>query len=271
MTTIPNWLADRLLDVARGIPTDLLFEQNPDGDGDGEGGADHILLEADAATGVLDLGERWYVLNTGDPGENGANQATGLEPYPVQVHQIQSFTLEGAPDGGTFSVVDDSANESDPIAYDAGALDLQSALEALDDIGPGNVICYGGQLDEAPIYCVYVRDLGMQEAPGVALEDNDLTNGSDPTVTIAVEQIGAALFTAYVDADSGAERESETSDELVLGNATAGETVTHQSLLTGEEGDFVIGGALTQEESYSNGAPVSVPAGNVRLFSRGAA
>jgi hypothetical protein len=266
MTTIPNWMADRALDVVRGIPTDLLFEQN---DSSGE-----ILLEADTPTGVLDLGERWYALNTANPGEAGADQATGLDPYPLQVHQVQSIATTGVPTGGTFTVTDwatPTPNESAAIAFDAGALAVQAALEALAEIGAGNVLCYGGPLTTNPVLCVFVRALGQQEIDPLVLADNSLTGGTTPDVAIVDEQIGGVLLAAYVDAAAGVERETETSAELVLGNATAGETVSHQSLLTGESGDFAIGGALTSGESYSLGAPVSVPAGNVRMFSRGTA
>src|SRR5690606_23607324 len=88
---------------------------------------------------AVELGDRGSVRLTLDVTEV---EATGI-------NEVQELALSDAA-GGTFTLTFDG-DETDPIAYDATAEDVQTALEALDGIGEGNVEVTGGPLPDEPL------------------------------------------------------------------------------------------------------------------------
>jgi hypothetical protein len=68
----------------------------------------------------------------------GVNDYVLVGPPPAPVDEIQRIVINGKPTGGTFKLNFQGALTS-PIAYNATATDVQSALTALSSIGAGNV------------------------------------------------------------------------------------------------------------------------------------
>lgn len=97
---------------------------------------------------------------------------------------VQTISISGSPTGGTFVLSFNGAITA-PIAYNASAATVQSALQALATIGSGNVTCSGGSLPGTPVVCTFAGSLatGLQSAiiPG----NGGLTGGSSPTVAVA--------------------------------------------------------------------------------------
>jgi len=105
--------------------------------------------------------------------------------------EIQTVTITGTPTGGTFTLTFDG-EETAAIAYDANAAAVQSALEALSNIGSGGVVCAGGALPGTPVTVTF---------SGAAFTDSDvpllvangalLTGGTDPAVSVVETQEGS--------------------------------------------------------------------------------
>lgn len=95
---------------------------------------------------------------------------------------VYTSAVTGTPTGGTYSfmvTVDGVAEETDAIAYNATAPDVQAAILANDNIPAGSVtvtgtttktITFAGALTDAVVV--------------VALEDNGLTGGTTPSLTV---------------------------------------------------------------------------------------
>jgi hypothetical protein len=70
-----------------------------------------------------------------------AEVAGGLGISGLRVNEIERITVNAG--GGTFTI-SHGGNTTGPIHYNASAGEVQSALEALESIGPGNVVVKGG-------------------------------------------------------------------------------------------------------------------------------
>lgn len=117
----------------------------------------------------------------------GKNATTGLyEPYAAVTNEVQTATITGAPTGGTFTLTY-SGQTTTAIAYNATAATVQTALEALSNLAPGDVVVTGNA--GGP----YTLTFG-----GTLLGDNvasltataSLTGGTTPGVTMATTTAG---------------------------------------------------------------------------------
>lgn len=97
--------------------------------------------------------------------------------------EVQTITITGTPTGGNFTLTF-SGQTTASIAYNAAAAAVQSALEALSNIAPGDVVCAGGPLPGTPVTVTFA---GVYAGTDVALmTDNDagLTGGTTPAVVV---------------------------------------------------------------------------------------
>lgn len=128
------------------------------------------------------------VLKSGLP--LGKITASGLyAPYAGPTNEVQTVTITGGPTGGTFTLTWNGQTTA-AIAYNATAAAVQSALEALSNIAPGDVtvtgsaggpytVTFGGaQLGE---------DVAQMTASGAGL-----TGGTSPAVSISTTTAGGA-------------------------------------------------------------------------------
>ena len=97
-------------------------------------------------------------------------------------NSTQTVTLSGDGDGDTFTLTYDGQS-TDPIAYDAVALTVQTALEGL--FGTGNVTVTG----DGPYVCEFVG--------GLAKQDVALMSGAVTTGTIVIAQTDASAGSRY--------------------------------------------------------------------------
>ena len=138
----------------------------------------------------------------------GANtsegNAWGVGPYPVMLGaggtaEVQRATITGVPTGGTFTLTYNGATTA-PIAYNATAAAVQTALEALSNLGPGDAVVTGGPLPATAATITFggalnVRDVNQMTATG------SFSGGATPaiaitTITPGVSPLPSAMTSA---------------------------------------------------------------------------
>lgn len=105
--------------------------------------------------------------------------------------EAQQIAVTGSPTGGTFTLTF-SGQTTSTIAWNASAGAVQTALEALSNIAPGDVVCTGGPLPGTPVVVTFS---GQYAGTDVALmTDNDagLTGGTTPAVTVTTTTPGGS-------------------------------------------------------------------------------
>jgi hypothetical protein len=112
----------------------------------------------------------------------GPSNAPAADVAPAQAICTDSMvtktvTITGTPTGGTFTLTYNGQTTSG-IAYNAAASAVQTALEALSNLAPGDVSVTGGPGPATP-YSVVFADGGTLAASGASL-----TGGSSPSVTV---------------------------------------------------------------------------------------
>jgi hypothetical protein len=119
----------------------------------------------------------------------GKNSTTGLyEPYAAVTNEVQTLTVTGGPTGGTFTITW-SGQTTAAIAYNATAAQVQTALEALSNIAPGDVVVTGNA--GGPWTLTWGgTQLGEDVAAPTTTES--FTGGTSPDITIATTTAGGA-------------------------------------------------------------------------------
>lgn len=110
----------------------------------------------------------------------------------VENNEVQTVTTTGTPTGGTFKLNFRGVSTT-ALAFNATAVAIQAALEALSTIGTGNVTCTGGPLPTGVIV-TFVGNLGNQDVPAMTVTSAALTGGTTPAVVITITTPGAGLF-----------------------------------------------------------------------------
>lgn len=119
------------------------------------------------------------------------NGALGLKyvKNPGGTSHVTTLTLTGAPTGGTFTLTY-SAQTTAAIPYNATAGQIQTALEALSNMGEGEIDVAGGPITSAPVTITYLGTLaGVVTNPTVT---PSFTGGTTPTLTPTSSTTGAA-------------------------------------------------------------------------------
>jgi hypothetical protein len=104
--------------------------------------------------------------------------------------EAQQIAITGGPTGGTFTLTF-SGQTTSTIAYNATASTVQTALEALSNIAPGDVVCTGGPLPGTPVVVTFG---GQYAGTDVALmtDTESLTGGTAPAVTVTTTTPGGS-------------------------------------------------------------------------------
>jgi hypothetical protein len=101
-------------------------------------------------------------------------------------NEAQTVTVTGSPTGGTFTLTW-SGQTTSAIAYNATALTVRQALEALSNIEAGSVTVTGSAGGPYTVTFTSGADVAAMTASGASL-----TGGSSPGVTIATATAGGA-------------------------------------------------------------------------------
>lgn len=103
-------------------------------------------------------------------------------------NEVQSVTIGGAPTGGSFTL-SFGGDTTAPIAFNAIASAVQTALIALDSIPAGGVAVTGGPGPGTPYVVTFIGDLAGIDVPQMTGSAAGLTGGT-PTLTIATTTQG---------------------------------------------------------------------------------
>jgi hypothetical protein len=119
----------------------------------------------------------------------GKLTASGLyAPYKAVSNEVQTVTITGAPTGGTFTLTW-SGQTTGAIAYNATAATVQTALEALSNIAPGDVTVTG---NAGGPYTLTWGGTQLGEDVAAPTATASFTGGTSPGVTIATTTAGGA-------------------------------------------------------------------------------
>ncbi|MFK0288239.1 hypothetical protein ACIQVL_48380 [Streptomyces sp. NPDC090499] len=104
--------------------------------------------------------------------------------------EVQSVAITGTPTGGTFTLTF-SGQTTAGIAYNAAASAVQSALEALSNVAPGDVTCTGGPLPGSAVSVSFAGGAyDGTDVPLMTANSASLTGGTTPTVTVTTTTPG---------------------------------------------------------------------------------
>ena len=106
-------------------------------------------------------------------------------------NEIQRVTITGSPTGGTFTLTY-SGQTTAGIAFDATAATVDAALEALSNIGAGDVTCTGGPLPGTAVDVEFTNQLGLTDVAAMTASGAGLTGGASPAVAITTPTPGVA-------------------------------------------------------------------------------
>lgn len=110
-------------------------------------------------------------------------------PYDPTTDEDQSVTETGAPTGGTFTLTWDGQTTA-PIPQAATAAQVASALEALSNIGAGNVEVTGSA--GGPFQVTFIGDLASENVDQMTASGASLSGGTSPGITVATVTAGGA-------------------------------------------------------------------------------
>lgn len=97
-------------------------------------------------------------------------------------NEIQSITAASTPDTGTFTLTFDGQTTS-ALGWNATASEVDTALEALSNIGAGNVTCSGGPLNTTSIIVEFTGTLAAANQDEMTATSS--LTGTVPTLTIS--------------------------------------------------------------------------------------
>lgn len=105
--------------------------------------------------------------------------------------EVQQVAITGGPTGGTFTLTF-SGQTTSGIVYNATASAVQSELEALSNIAPGDVACAGGALPGTPVTVTFTGAYDGVDVPLMTASGTGLTGGTSPAVVVTTTTPGGA-------------------------------------------------------------------------------
>ena len=137
----------------------------------------------------------WLV--TGDDTPSGGGNSGGFSPHNDQkTDEFQTVRVNGAT-GGTFTLTFDGQTTA-PIPFNATAAQVQTALEGLSNVDPGDAVVNGNQQPNQTQTVSFDGQYAQDDVPQMT-RVSALT-GPAPDVVIATTQQGNWFYAPYVDA-----------------------------------------------------------------------
>lgn len=114
----------------------------------------------------------------------GKVTASGLyAPFAGTTSEVQTVTVTGTPDGGTYTLTY-SGQTTAAIPYNATAVQVRTALEALSNINPGDVATGGGAHPGTAITVTFGGQFTGTNVAQMTASATNLTGGTTPAVTV---------------------------------------------------------------------------------------
>lgn len=122
----------------------------------------------------------------------GRITATGkYGPYAGRAAEAQTVTVTGGPTGGTYTLTFDGETTA-AIAWNATASVVQTALEALSNVVPGDVTATGGPHPGTAVVVTFGGSYLGQNVPQMTASGASLSGGSTPGVTVTTSTAGGS-------------------------------------------------------------------------------
>ena len=118
-------------------------------------------------------------------------EAKRLTAAPSDVAEVQTVTVTGTPTGGDYKL-GFGDQTTGVITYNSSAADVQTALRALSNISATGVSVTGSA--GGPYTVTFANEYATVDVPLITLDDNDLTGGTAPSVTIVETTPGSAAL-----------------------------------------------------------------------------
>lgn len=128
---------------------------------------------------ALDYG---FFQGSGAADANGNKVPLGMLNWPGNANELQTVTVTGAPTGGSFTV-SFGGQTTAPIAWNANAAAVLTALQALNTIGVGNIATGGGALPGTPVTVTFQNQLANNDQP-LMTALGSFTGGTAPAVAV---------------------------------------------------------------------------------------
>jgi hypothetical protein len=109
--------------------------------------------------------------------------------YPVPISEQQTLTITGSPTGGSFTLTY-AGQTTTAIQWNAAASAVQSALIALSNIGPLDVVATGGPLPATPVVITFQGELAQTDVVLIT-DTSSLTGGTTPDAAVAQTLAGS--------------------------------------------------------------------------------
>jgi hypothetical protein len=122
---------------------------------------------------------------------NGAYGAQDSITCNTAANEVQSLDTTGSPTGGTIALTFQGQTTA-PIAYNAAASAVQSALLALSNLDSGDVTAAGGPLGTAPVTLTFAGRYAGGDVPKVTVDGSGLTGGTNPAAVVSVTTEGGS-------------------------------------------------------------------------------
>lgn len=146
---------------------------------------DEVVLEIEFVGSLAATNVNSFTV-TAQTGCIAPTYSVDVEGSPTDVNEVQVITLVGGPTGGTFTLTF-SGQTTAGIAYNASAGTVQTALEALSNIAPGDVAITGSA--GGPYTCTFGGVYAGVDVSQMTGSGASLTGG---TVTVATTQDSVA-------------------------------------------------------------------------------
>jgi hypothetical protein len=114
-----------------------------------------------------------------------------LCPLAARPNEVQTVTISGTPTGGTFTLTLDGETTG-AIAYNATATTVKTALEALSNVTPGDVVVTGGPGPGTPYVVTFSGGTWAGKDVPALTAAASLTGGSSPAVAVATSTGGGS-------------------------------------------------------------------------------
>ena len=119
--------------------------------------------------------------------------ATGITTLTsgTDTNEVQTITITGSPTGGTFTLTFSSQTTA-AIAYNANAAAVQSALEALSNIAPGDVTVTGGPGPGTAWVATFGGQYEFTDVDAMTASGS-FTGGTSPAIAVAATTAGSSV------------------------------------------------------------------------------
>jgi hypothetical protein len=123
----------------------------------------------------------------------GKVTATGLyAPYNAVSNEVQTLTVTGGPTGGTFTITFDGQTTA-AIAYNATSSVVQTALEGLSNVNPGDITVTG---NAGGPWTLTFGGQYLGENAATVTTTEAFTGGTTPDITVATTTAGGTAAPA---------------------------------------------------------------------------